>query len=255
MIEVDGANILVRGYDNTSAARLKEQFDALREFPETPDIVIVHQLEKTFVPYEGSWDFDMSWVPEGVKLVLAGDYHDPVQSGRLWYTGSTYSTNITEFAQRSCLDVTYEPNAGVFGVRRVPLMKRDVREYTVVVDDHLAETVQDIDGLLHSDSAPEAIRRPLVFVKYSTNVKGALPALEEACQRGNHILRTKVLAGGVEVVGEIEKPQGDVTLEACLGQVVNREEDEEFHSFALALLKSKRPADVLTETKAYLGVS
>ena len=91
MVEIDGSPCVIRGYDNMPAAQLKEQMDELRDSPEKPDIVLVHQLEKTFVPFEGSWDFDVEWVPEGVQLVLAGDYHDPVESGRLWYTGSTYS--------------------------------------------------------------------------------------------------------------------------------------------------------------------
>ncbi len=245
---------VVRGYDNMPAAQLKAELEGLKEVDTCPDIVLVHQLEKTLMHFEGAWDFDMSWVPEDVKLILGGDYHAPVEAGRLWYSGSTYSTNITEFSQRSFLKISVLDD-GTYDVERIPLELRDVLDCAVVTDAHLADVVKVIDAMTPSEDKPETLRRPLVFVKYSANVTDALPALQEACQRGGQILRTKVLAGGVEVVGDIEKPSGDVSLAGCMAQVVNREEDEEFYSFALALLTSPRPADVLTEAKARLGVA
>lgn len=255
MIDVDGTPCTVRGYDNMPAAQLKEHFEELCDLPENPDIVLIHQLEKTFVPFEGSWDFDMGWVPEGVRLVLGGDYHEPVESGRLWYSGSTYSTTISEFTPRSFLHIHRNQHDGTFNVGRVPLQKRIVLERSVITDEHLAEAVKAIDELERDDQLPECIQLPLVFIRCSTNVTDAVAALEDACARNNCALRLKVMAGGVEVVGEIAKPTGDVSLAGCMAQVINREEDEEFYSFALALLTSPSPGDVLTATKARLGVT
>lgn len=247
-IRFDGADSIVIGYDNTTAAALHE---ALMQLEVPPEILVVHQLEKGFVPFEGSWDFDMAWVPPETKMVLAGDYHDPVNAGRLWYSGSTYSTDTTEFGARSFLTVRRSGDDLV--TTRETLDKRDVIELSVVTDTHLEDAVAVIRDYEPSEHVAGVISTPLVYAKYSSNVKNALPILENACDSKQFALRTKVLAGGVEVV-EMPAPTGEVTLDGCLAKVVDPAEDEKFYSFTLALLRAPKPADVLTETRARLGI-
>lgn len=244
-VTIDGITTTVRGYDNMSATHLNQAIEAHKDEP--TDIVLIHQLEKSFVPFEGGWDFDMEWVPDGVQLVLGGDYHQPVEAGRLWYTGSTYSCDITQFSERSFL--TVKGTAEGLVVERQPLRKRPVLELSVVTDKHLEAAVDQITNWGCKDEVT-----PLVFAKYSSNVENVLPTLEVICERTGYILRTKALGGGTEVVEGLPIPEGDTTLEACLAEVVDRSSDEEFYSFALALLKAENPKEVLEATKARLGI-
>ena len=253
-IDIDGVPAVVRGYDCMPGNQLRETLEAGKAEPY--DILLIHQLAKSFIPFEGAWDFDMEWVPDGVELVLGGDYHEPVNEGKLWYSGSTHSRNITEFGPRSFITVGRHED-GTLDVQRVPLQTRDVIEVTIIVEDQLAtvvETLAEYETPDH-DALPGLISKPLVFARYNADIPMALPQLETVCRERGFILRTKAVVGGVEVVAQVTPPQGAVTLEACLAQAVDRKADESFYSFVLALLKAEDPRDVLVATKAQLGIT
>jgi len=254
-IDIDDIPAVVCGYDCMPGHQLHATLEADKEAGKAYNILLIHQLARSFIPFEGAWDFDMEWVSECVELVLAGDYHAPVNKGKLWYSGSTHARNVTEFSQRSFITVGRHED-GTFDVQRVPLQVRTVIEVVIIVEDQLKTAIEALTKYMPStDDMPGIIAKPLVFARYNADIPLALSQLEDVCHEHGFILRTRAMAGGTEVVAQVALPQGAVTLESCLAQVVNREEDEEFHSFVLALLKAEEPRDVLVATRAQLGVA
>ena len=128
-------------------------------------------------------------------------------------------------------------------MQRVHLQVRAVIEVGIIVEDQLKMVIEALTKyeMPSTDDVPGIIARPLVYARYNADIPMALPQLEDICHERGFILKTRAIAGGTEVAAQVELPQGDVTLESCLAQAVDREADEEFYSFVLALLKADEP--------------
>ena len=153
-------------------------------------------------------------------------------------------------AKKQAMEYTWD---GAFDVQRIPLVTRDVLEFTIMSDDDLSKATERLAKPL--SKAPEPINVPLVYARISRSVEGAITKLEELAKECGFFLRYDAISGDSEVVGQIELPEGEVTLETCLAQAVDPKMDEEFYGFALALLKSSNPKEVLDSTKARLSIT
>lgn len=238
----------VIGLDYTSAADLKQKLkDTLKQVKKL-DILMLHQMARQAIDIEGSWNFDLDWVKKCVKLVLMGDYHEHLNTGRLWYPGSTHMRNIDEIGPKYFLRV----ETPSLKVEPIELETRPTLVLRVLTEDQLTESVAKIMDF-ECKSEHEEIAIPLVVVKYSPTVRDVVPRIEEACQSREFMLRLKTLVGDTDS-DESELPQSDATLQGCLDQLVSREDDEELHSFVSSLLVSPDAKTVLEETKQRLGI-
>ena len=247
----DVGTFTMQGFDCESAEGIKADMALVKKY--APDILVVHQLARQVLNIEGAWDFDEMWVPAEVKLILAGDYHEPVTSGRLHYSGSTNMRNIDERTPRSFITVGKN-----FKVTRHPLMQREVIEVLVLDEEQLKEAEAKIAEYKHGEREA-VIDKPVVYARISADVPKVVERLTIACEgdqagKGHKFLKTKIVGGGTEVVEDIQLPEGEITLETCLDQAIDREQDQELHSFVLALLRSKDPKAVCEETRASLNI-
>lgn len=255
VIDDGGTKLSVRGYDNASADLMKQ---AMQEMDPAPDILVIHQLVKQLVPFEGAWDFDLKWVPKETKLVLAGDYHIHANEGKLWYPGSTHMRNISERGQHYYLQIEPELKAttkgrgkskktvsawsGKFEMGAPLITTRPVIECLINDETHTDAALAMVTDYEPDPAVVDADLQPIVYLQYNPQVEGALARVEAACKEKGYHLRTKVTVGSAEVVEGV--PQlGSVTLEECLARAVDREKEPEFFSFMLSLLTSEpRPA-------------
>jgi hypothetical protein len=247
IVDGDIGTFTMRGFDCQPANSIRE---AVKVAKDECDIMLVHQLARQMINIEGAWDFDETWVPANVKLILAGDYHEPVKSGRLYYSGSTHMRSIDERTQRSFITVGKK-----FKVTRHKLEQRGVIEVLVNDENQLAAAEKTIAAFKYG-GRHEDIGRPVVYARINADVPNVIERLKVACEdkHGGKFLKPKIIGGGVEVVEQIQLPEGEVTLESCLSQAVDRDTDPKLHSFVLALLKSKEPRAVCEATRAELGL-
>ena len=243
--------VSVVGFDYTNPATLKEKLKGVKQV----DILLVHQMAKQALDIEGAWDFDVDWVGKKIKLVLAGDYHGFFNVGRLWYPGATHLRKIDEVGNKYFLQINVGTGKGQkFTVIPHRLWTRPVIEVRVVTDEQLDAAVATImDAKLEDDKRPKEIRQELVIARYSPDVKNVVARIEEACQKREFLLRLKPLVSDVQEE-QTELPQAASTLNACLDAIVDRERDEELHTFVSFLLNAPDPRAVLVETKQRLGI-
>lgn len=249
-IEDEGVTLTFRGYDNAPAEVMKQ---TVKGMDPVPDILVVHQLAKQMVPFEGSWDFDAKWAPKEVKLILAGDYHIKSNDKKLYYPGSTHMRDATEIGEHYFITVkpvtetvtkgrgkkktTETKWAGKFDVGFERLIGRRTIELRVNHTDDVETALAALTNDAPATAAVDSELPPLVYLKYNPQVEDALERVTAVCQEKGYFLRTKTTVGGTEVVEGV--PQlGAVTLEECLSRVVDRDKEPEFFSFALSLLTS-----------------
>jgi hypothetical protein len=264
-LEDEGVTFTLRGYDNAPVEVMKQ---AMKDMDPAPDILVIHQLEKKLVPFEGSWDFDMKWVPKETKLILGGDYHIHANEKRLWYPGSTHMRNIDERGAHYLLLVT--PGVknvakgrgkkkvmtrqwdGKFEVQAQRILNRPIIDCVINDASHVDAGLAVITGYAPDPAEVDDELEPLVYLKYNPQVEDALERVTEVCKEKGYFLRTKATISGPEVVEGV--PQlGTVTLQECLSQVVDRDKEPEFFSFALALLTDDHKI-ALNAAKAQFGL-
>ncbi len=241
----DIGKFTMRGFDCQSTSSIR---DAMKASGVACDVLVVHQLARQVLNIEGAWDFDETWVPAKVKLILAGDYHEPVNAGRLYYSGSTHMRSIDERTPRSFITI-----GKGFKVTRQPLKQRAVIE-VLVLDEHQLEEAEAAVAAYKAGKLPIVIDTPVVYARISADVPNVVDRLKAACEASKAVLKTKIVGGGTEVVEDIQLPEGEITLETCLNQALDREQDPELHSFVLALLRAKEPRTVCDETRAKIGI-
>lgn len=279
-----GTTANIMGYDCTSADILHSYLENDREHGRVPDILVVHQLCREAISFEGAWDLDQTWTE--APLILAGDWHGAEQFGRVVYSGATTMRKINERGPKSfvvvqphmtevktkaakkakkskkakkakqptkkqALNYTWD---GSFDIERVPLTGRDVIEFAIMSDDDLGSAIEKL-SVEPLSIVPDPLNMPLVYARISESVEGAITKLEKMAADGGFFLKYDTVSGGTEVVESVALPEGEVTLESCLAAAVDPKMDEELYGFALSLLKSKSPKDVLDDTKARLGVT
>ena len=284
----NGVTVRIMGYDCTPADIIHSCLENDREHNNVPDLLVIHQLVKAAVPFEGAWDFDQTWTE--APLILAGDYHGAEQFGRVLYSGAATMRKIDERGPKSFVVISphmneVKPKAakkakpkkpktkkakkakskpakkpaakyvwdGSFDIRRVPLVTRDVIEFAIMSDEDFDKAINRLTKPL--TSAPEPINVPIVYARISDSVDGVITRLEKLAAEVGFFFKYDTVSGGTEVVTLVELPEGEVTLETCLATAVDPQKDEEFYGFALALLKSPSPKEVLDAAKARLGIT
>lgn len=243
--------VIVTGHDQAPPEVLKAW---CQQIPKEANLVLVHQLARGTVPeIEGrqTWDFDPAWIPEHVRLVLMGDFHEPWQTTithpntqrvtEFIYSGSTCMQSVSEPPAKSFLIVGFKN--GAFSLQRAPLNTRPFRGFAVLTpnpnDEDIASMIDDVKQMEAGS---------LVLVRFDPRAENIEQIFTEAHRRLHFMF--KPLAIVDEATGAVDiSVLKEVSLESCLSLVVDREKDAEFYSFLLALLQSKSPKETLETFK------
>ena len=139
---------------------------ALADMPEDTKLLFLHGTADIAMPF--SPHFSIQELPAHIELIIAGDYHAPMEigypreghetDGSLLYCGSTWMTSVSEFGPRSVLLVEESDKEGQLPQwERLNLKTRPIFKYSKLSDG--ASELSQID-----DSLPENVRKPLLLV-------------------------------------------------------------------------------------------
>ena len=180
-----GINIFA--LDHMKPAQLEE---TLKNVPTNCNVVMLHQLARQVFPLEGTWDFDVAWLPEHVKVAIMGDYHQPVefkwgQNNVGFYTGSMHVQSIDEPKEKSFV-MAGLTNSGAFQYQRIPLITRAYFNYPINSEGELDALVRWLNAYDVAAEAKargilwDAIKQPVVEVPHLTSIKDVKTRLEAA---------------------------------------------------------------------------
>lgn len=200
-------------------------------------VVFMHQMIKGGVPLikdVQNWDFDPEWLPESVKLVLAGDLHVPAEfnipGGKLVYNGATVLRSIDEPEEKYFTVVSEE-----LTFERVRINSRVFKRASVFAEKALQQAMEAT-----SKMPPESV----LEVKYDPRIDGVEQKLRDA-NEAIHFRFVPVPTVGVVVgEGELELPD-NVSPEGFLDEFVDREQRPVLHSFLFQMITAQNERDEL----------
>jgi len=138
-----------------------QAFEALNLacIPSDTEVLFLHGTAEEV--FEMSHHFSIENIPDHVRLILAGDYHEPIdhttESGqRIVYTGSAWMRSASEPMDKYVLKVTEK--AGELSIERIPLKTRPILRYSVLTD------AQKHGDITLDESLPEPLQKPVVIV-------------------------------------------------------------------------------------------
>lgn len=247
-IDCDGQELSVTGLDCMPATALRDRLSLV-----TTELVLLHQMHRQAIDFEGAWDFDPAWLPENVRLVLMGDNHPGGDFDICHYSGSTHVRAINEPREKSFLTVKVVGDE--FKIERQPLETRDILEFLIDSDESLQAALDELKQYKFSRQDP--ITQPVVAAHIAPTVEKARERFEAGLAEllGAVHFMPYVAAGPKEERATPSAAAGDVTLQACLSTLVKPEQDAELHSFVLSLLESNDPRATLAEHKKRLGMT
>jgi DNA repair exonuclease SbcCD nuclease subunit len=238
-IEVE-PNIWITGFDNLPPEELK---DAIFRLNTKVSILVCHQKVRGSLPeIEGqqNWDFDPSWVPPFVKLVLLGDVHKTWEysngTQRFMYSGSICMQSMDEDPKKSFL--VLDVNAG-WKTFRVPLETRPFETFLILTQESLPDNLARAAKL-----SPDS----LALVKYDARIDGVEKAFKDINKAVHFVCRPLPVELVQPEIPDQVLPH--VSLETCLNQLVDPKESAKLHSFVVSLLRSPMPKDTLAKAKA-----
>lgn len=240
----------VEGYalDYRPAGRLAE---ALAGVPRSAQVLFAHQVWADFMGDVACPQGAFRDVPH-VALMVTGDYHKCETAAATGASGQA----LTVFSPGSSyLRATNEPFDKYYGVlyddlsvRPVRLRTRPVVEWAALgteasLEDLLASVPARLDRLYDENAdLPDEVRAPLVRFDYSHRFPDALRRLRRAAAGRAHVAGYEVPAPEeAGAVSRVTAPGVELSLEGCLGLVVNRDEDPELYALAALTLTAADP--------------
>lgn len=175
----------VLAYDYDFRGEIEAKMAALAASEVRPQVLMLHQAAKQALKFEGAWNFDLDWVPDGIPLVIMGDIHKQVEmamrnGGRAWYTGASHPRSIEEFGPKSCLAVSTDLH-----VQPIEIDYRSMEKFTLApgVDSvaMIPEVVTWVERAIERGVSAEL--KPVLWVRHTDDQAPALQALIEALAR------------------------------------------------------------------------
>jgi len=242
--------VFISGYDALPPDELEKRLKKHKKSNKA-NVMVLHQMAKGCLPeIEGKqmWDYDPAWVPDPIKLVLLGDYHDR------WFThtnkdqtlhiynGSTYMRAINERPDKRFLRVDFD--GANFKATSIELKTRPFTELFLEVEQNLKEVLRQI-------SLQPA--KALVKVTYDPDIADVEAKCRAAVKDGPVHFYFKALSKTMVDPERFDVDKlREISMNGCLDVMVDRETDVEFHSFMVALLGNPDTQEVLDSTKARL---
>lgn len=241
-VNLDGGRTLF-GLDYTPRSQLLERL------PNVPkcDILVLHQMLAEAIHFRGTdgpvYDLELADIPSHVGLVVLGDVHEPYENPYhtppVYYTGSTHLRSISEPLTKSFIVVQKD-----LSVVRKPLDARPFKLYELFSEDGLVACLQELKDYQPetAEQRPEIIAIPYIVVRYSRELERARERILAAADGRFHL--RLLPAGAVEQIGqETQEVQGSVTLEGCLDEFINKDQEPELYTFVkeLVSMEDARP--------------
>jgi hypothetical protein len=178
--EVGGHRLVGYGLDYRSRGALQSDLAAV---PANVSLLATHQKVDAFVG-KGAHMALADDLPAHVRYVLAGDYHEYVwgetdAGQQVWSPGSTHATTVDQDSPRSF--IVGSLSGDDLMCERISLRSRRIVRVTLA-------TVEELDQFLVAEMAvivaeaafatvPEPVRRPIVDVRYYTDLPHAYERL------------------------------------------------------------------------------
>jgi len=160
-VQIGGLTCVAFDYDTRDVIQQK-----LVTLTDPPQVLFLHQAVRQALNFDGKWNCDLEWVPEGIPLTVMGDIHTPWQQQfrpgqRAYYTGATHARDRDQLAPKSCLQVSDD-----LSVERLPIDSRTIGVQMVTTD----EQVEQLGQWLAQACARPCPLWPVLFVKHTRNV-------------------------------------------------------------------------------------
>lgn len=223
-----------------------QAFEALNFacIPDDTEVLFLHGTAEEVMGI--GFHFSMANVPDHVKYIFAGDYHEPVHhqdehNRQLTYTGSAWLRSADEPLDKYVLKV--EPGSGgELMAERIPLKTRTVLKYSQMKEE------QKAGDITLDDALPEPLRKPVVIVD--------MPIDEEEYARlvenfHLHSVGSVVTDSQFEYINVGDE---DDTDEQILEHFVDRRQCESEFSFTLDVIQNS-VEDALQRLREKLGIS
>lgn len=192
-IRVGKKDVTFTGFDYQPT--LARSADMLNKcLAQDPDFIIMHQFPKQSVAIEGAWDVDLEAVPIKVP-VFCGHVHNNFETpltagGRLYIVGSTHPRAIDQGSQKYYYVVDEKKT-----IKKEELHHRKILAYSVFkqedVPKYLKALKADIEAISYPDDPMyDAIRKPLVSLKYDPTITGVLEKSLTVCKDKAHLIET-----------------------------------------------------------------
>lgn len=232
------------GLDNRPPEELKAELESLKDEPDIK-ILFLHQMCRGLVPeINTAWDFDITWIPDSVELVIMGDYHRPVdmewEGCKFYYSGSAAMMSIDEPPEKSFLVIDDK----TMQVQRVPLITRPFKKF------ELRPAAEEVMNANLSDAltaAAELQPETLCVVNFDPRQPNIEAAFKARAPGVHFMFRPIAIESAAIEVRDVEL--ASVSLIGCLDKVVDREQEPGFHGFVLSMLQSKDPKGTLMEAR------
>jgi DNA repair exonuclease SbcCD nuclease subunit len=263
--EFEAKGVVFRGLDFQPAARLHAE---LEQLPEHVNVLVCHQAwrdlmgELPGMQSEG----EFADVPH-VDMIATGDYHRTLAKIFHRVDGTT---GVALSPGSTCMQAIDETPDKFFYVIRddldydaVPLKSRLRHRVELTSDDaldlFLTVSVKQLEeeSAEYGESLPEELRKPLLWVKYSDDLKEVSKRLSAACSEKFHLFKSpvaEVLVNGVTVDTVARRAELAALMKGGLTACLERyqlegspEEVKWVKDQARALLLSQKPAEAVTE--------
>jgi len=168
--EIKGTNEIIHGIGYTDSDSLVERLKLVSK-DKAINTLLMHQAEKQAMPF--NHNFELSWVPDNIRLVLIGDIHK-AQSYSLGRTNLIYpgSPSVTDISQVETRTFTVETAEGANTIARFEQIPgRGVYRIDVKTDNDIPKAIEEVKRVAATDKRYFNLE-PIVRIVYA-------PALSE----------------------------------------------------------------------------
>ncbi len=220
-----------RGYDYQLREQIQQRLVEVANDP--PQCLFLHQACKQALNFDGAWNCDLEWVPEGIPLVLMGDIHKywrhTIRAGQTaYYTGTTHPRDLSQLGSKAAMVVMDD-----LTVEQLPLPVREIQLFKVSCAVHL----RDVTDWITATQAMQQPLPPVAFLRYVPDMAAEVLAIDLP---GGILIREPV-ASPEELEFDIDTPVHDggpdVSVEGLLSTIVDPETKPEVFSLVLDMIQ------------------
>lgn len=239
---------LVAGFDFASKDEIEHQLADLSASKPAPDIVLLHQAVRQALPWEGAWNCDLDWIPDGVRLCLMGDIHQTREftlrnGGRAWYSGSSHARSVDEMGRKFCLVVHDD-----LSVQPIELEHRSMNRYCATPTSPLSQLLPQIESDLRSnlDRPSSRLLAPLVWVAYTEDQAKGMEEVARLCHDRAILVEQKLIFRDNQEVPDVPSTDYVPTMQTLLGRLLDPYREKTAYQLTLDLLDpTQDPAETL----------
>lgn len=253
----DGGLVPAYGLGYHHSSELQER---LANIPSEARVLVFHQLLDLAFTREGAANMQAEWVPGHIKTALGGDYHEQgVHSDdrgiSFVYPGSTCMQNIGEASPKAFYVVSLHPDGTIDALTPERIPSRPFIDMVVVDDGQVESVLTAIDQRLTvvESLLSEAIRKPVIRVRFNPTLNGFLKALTEIV--GD---RAYLVSNALPPTEDGEQAAAATTVEmsrrAVLATILSPQEKPELFNFVSEMLDTADPKLFLKGTRQKLGL-